>query len=145
MNVLFVKSQRQFFIVFLKCKRLGVLFDALAYVFLQCNVIWSDSAFIFGAGYKKENAKKWQLLNFVVGQAKLAIYKSRKSKIVSDGDEQGVELLPLFKALVKARIRVDFGFYLLMDNIDEFVSQWCYNDALCSVVEEQLVFSLLLL
>ena len=64
-------------------------------------------SFILGAGYKRDNAKKWQILNFAVGQAKLAIYKTRKNKML---DLSGVELMPMFKALVKARIRVDFGF-----------------------------------
>lgn len=63
---------------FLDCKILEVLFETLKTVFVNCGESWSETAFIFGAGYRKENAKKYQLLNFVVGQAKLSIYKSRK-------------------------------------------------------------------
>ena len=138
----FCKEPETVFHCFLECKRLGTLFETLKCVFLNCSVIWSELAFIFGAGYKKENAKKWQLLNFVVGQAKLAIYKSRKNQLLN---VVGEKLLPMFKALVKARIRVDFVFYSLMNNVDEFILQWCFNEALCSVVEEQLVFNMVLL
>ena len=66
---------------------------------------WSETGFIFGAGYKKENSKKWQLLNFVAGQAKLSIYKSRKNKIEN---VSGKGLIPMFKTLVEARVRVDW-------------------------------------
>ena len=37
--------------------------------------------FMFGAGHSMNNASKWQLLNFVVGEAKFSIYKGRKNKI----------------------------------------------------------------
>ena len=57
----------------------------------------------------------WLLLNFVVGQAKLSIYKSRKNKIEK---ASGKGLIPMFKTLVKARVRVDFWFYSLMNNVD---------------------------
>ena len=138
----FCKEPETVFHCFLECKRLGFLFEKLNYVFSNCNVMWSEVAFIFGPGYNRKNAKKWQLLNFVVGQAKLAIYKSRKNAL---SNVLGQELVPMFKTLVKARIRLDFGFYSLMNNVDEFISQWCYNDVICSVVDDQLVFNLVLL
>lgn len=50
-------------------------------VFFDCGEMFTETAFISGAGYRKQDAKKWQLLNFVVGQARLSIYKSRKDKI----------------------------------------------------------------
>lgn len=50
-------------------------------VFVNCGESWSETAFIFGTGHRKENAKKYWLLNCVVGQAKLSIYKSRKNQI----------------------------------------------------------------
>lgn len=36
---------------------------------------------MFGAGYSKNNARKWHLLNFVVGEPKLSLYKSVNKKI----------------------------------------------------------------
>lgn len=138
LNCPFCPEFETIFHCYLKCKRLEALFEFLKTVFLNCGEEWSETKFIFGAGYKKENAKKWQLLNFVVGQAKLSIYKSRKNKIENVFGEQ---LLPMFKALIKARIRVDFGFYSLMSNVDAFMAEWCITDAICTVVEEKLIFN----
>ena len=76
-------------------------------MFLNCSE--SETAFILGAGYKKENAK-WQLLNFEVGQAKLSIYKSRKNLTWKMFHVKSCcQCLCL---LVKARVRVRFQILL---------------------------------
>ncbi|KAI3362075.1 hypothetical protein L3Q82_012216 [Scortum barcoo] len=67
-----------------------------------------------------------------------SIYKSRKKHIE---DASGDKLLPMFVSLVKARVRVDFWFYSLMNNVKEFLSQWCFNKAVCSVVDGELSFN----
>lgn len=72
---------------------------------------WTETAFIFGVGYDKKNAKQQQLLNFVTGQAKLSIYKSRRNQKVS-------QVISMFKSLVKVRVRVDYSFFSLMDNVN---------------------------
>jgi len=54
------------------------------------------------------NASKWQLLHLGVGEAELAIYISRKSR-VEGGTRR--EALPVFKSL-KARVWIDFRFFL---------------------------------
>ena len=41
---------------------------------------WSKSAFILVVGYKKSNVCKWQLLNWIIGEAKLSIYSIRKNR-----------------------------------------------------------------
>lgn len=46
--------------------------------------------------------------------------------------------LPLFVALVKARVPVDFRFFSIMKNMDEFISQWCFTTDICSVTEREL-------
>jgi hypothetical protein len=60
--------------------------------------------FIGGAGYDKKDSKKWCLLNYVVGQAKMAIYKTRKNQVEG---EAGLGLREMFCVLVKARIKID--------------------------------------
>ena len=69
-----------------------------------------------------QRKKKWQLLNFVVGQAKLSSYESRKNQIEN---VSGEELLLI----------------IMMNNVDEFLSQWCFSKALCSVAEGKLRFN----
>lgn len=67
---------------FTECKRLENLFELLENVFNSFNEKWSKPAFIFGAGYRKINESKWKLLNFIIGQAKLAIYTVRAGEIM---------------------------------------------------------------
>lgn len=110
---------------FLDYKRLEVLLETLKTSFLNCNKSWSETAFIFGAGYKK--VKKRQLLNFIVGQTKLYIYKRTNP----EGNVSGKGLLSMFVSLLKARARVAFRFYSLMKHVDEFVSQWCFTILFC--------------
>ena len=107
-------------------------------MFLDCGEVFTETAFIFGAGYKKQNAGKWELLNFIVGQAKISIYKSRKNKVNSTAGQQ---LTNMFLSLVKARVRVDFRFHCLMRSMEEFLNRWCFTTAVCSVVGEELAFN----
>ncbi len=128
-------------------KRVGdlqwwILKGALAvnvFVFRKFHCEWSIKNFIFGIGYRKNNAKKWQLLNFVVVEAKLSIYKTRKSKIENI---PCCDLVSLFVALVKARVWVDFRFHMAMNNLQEFIMMRCYDDVICSVMEDKLVFNI---
>ena len=87
---------------YLDCHRLKPLFNVLKTVFLDCGEVFTETAFIFGAGYKKQNAGKWELLNFIVGQAKISIYKSRKNKVNSTAGQQ---LTNMFLSLVKSESR----------------------------------------
>ena len=43
--------------------------------------IISKTVIVFGADYKIANPKMCKRFNFIVGEVKLAIYKSRKNKI----------------------------------------------------------------
>ena len=100
---------------------------------------WSKVVFILGAVYRRNNATKWQLLNFLLGEAKMAIYLTRRNKIESNAMQ---DLVSVFRSLVKARVWIDFRFYKAMKNLDMFQQQWCLNDVICSVEEEALYFGL---
>ena len=123
---------------YLDCHRLGVLFHILEAVFLNCGEVWSEAAFILGAGYDKEHSKKWCLLNFVVGQAKMAVNISRKNQVEG---EAGLGLAEMFGVLVKARVRVDFRYHSLMGTMEEFRDLWCFTSAVCTVQEGKLLFN----
>lgn len=126
------------FHMFLECKRLSPLFMLLENVFKKCGVYWSDIAFIFGAGYTKKESSKWNLLNFLIGQAKLSIYVDRKNKV---NGGQGERVDKIFILLVKSRVKAEFMFFSMMNNLIDFVLLWCFNNVVCSVVDEELVFS----
>uniref|UniRef100_A0A3B4YCM3 Ig-like domain-containing protein n=1 Tax=Seriola lalandi dorsalis TaxID=1841481 RepID=A0A3B4YCM3_SERLL len=69
------------FHLFIECERLLNFHTLLSQVFSSFNVQFSEKVFIYGSKERKENKKKWQLLNFVSGTAKLAIYVSRGNKV----------------------------------------------------------------
>ena len=138
----FCEHKETIFHCFYDCKRLCDLFNKMENVFIWFGEKWSKKAFIMGAGYRKNDCMKWQLLNFVVGEAKMAIYTSRKNKVEG---KTGQDALPIFISMVKARIWIDFHFFKGMNNIDEFIEKWCFNDALCSVMEENLIFNIFLM
>lgn len=93
---------------YLECTRLTQLFDMLSRVFLKCGENFTQSKFIQGAGYSQKQKMKWQIINFLVGQAKLAILITRRNKI---DNVQGQEILIVFKAFVKSRVTIDFKYY----------------------------------
>lgn len=80
-----------------------MLFTLLTNVFNLFGETFSITSFIYGAGYKKRNHKKWQLLNFVSGEAKLAIHVTRKNKVE---DKPGQEAATAFCCSVRCRLRL---------------------------------------
>ena len=82
---------------------------------------------------------KCQLLNFLLSQAKMAIYLSWRNKLEGLLD---VDAPIVFKRMLKARLKTDFGFYFLTNNVEEFEKIWCFKQVLCSVKNDELVFGL---
>ena len=104
----------------------------------MCGEVWSEAGFIGGAGYDKKDSKKWGLLNYVVGQAKMAIYKTRKNQVEG---EAGLGLREMFCVLVKARIKIDHRYHELMNTMKDFTDVWCFTTAVCSIHEGKLSFN----
>lgn len=102
---------------------------------------FSSEIFILGPKYSVAQRIKSQLLNFLIGQAKLAVYMTRKNKI--EGRE-GQHVVIVFKNLIKARLMIDFKFYKMMNDLESFLQKWCFNEAICTVIEEMLIFTTLL-
>lgn len=134
----FCTERETIFHAFVKCARLEFLFMVLENIFLRCNETFTMVSFILGFKYVLKKRFVCQLLNFVLGQAKLAVYMSRKKKV-----EQNLRqnIVAMFSNMVKARILIDFAYYKLMDDLITFEGIWCYNQALCSVFEGDLVFA----
>lgn len=95
----------------------------------------------FGFKYVKRRRGECQLLNFLLGPAKMAVYINRKNQIEQRNDS---DVVRVFTAMVKSRIVVDLNFYKIMNNLVNFESMWCYRETLCSVVNRDpiLVLSL---
>lgn len=125
---------------FMECFRLGPLFSMLSVMFLSLGTVFTKQGFIFGFTYNRMQRSKCQLINFIIGQAKLAVYLSRKNMV----QRKPGEIIPVFKNLIKSRILIDFHFYKLMSAIEVFEDLWCYHGALCSVLNDDLFFAPLL-
>ena len=121
-----------------ECVRLPPLFLLLDKLFSKVGEVFSKNMFILGFRYSRFAKYKCQLLNFILGQSKMAVYVSRKRK-VDDSVDVNVNLL--FARMVKARIRIDFNYYAEMKDVDEFRVIWAHGDVLCSVEGDQLLFS----
>jgi len=137
----FCKIRETIFHCFLECSRLKNLFSILKLMFLNFGENFSTQSFILGPRYRAAQRSKCQLLNFLIGQAKRAIYISRKKRLEGIVGQK-VEMV--FKNLVKSRVLIDFKFYKLVNDYEVFLQRWGYNEAICTVVEGMVVFALAL-
>ena len=92
--------------VFLQCARLADLFLVLREVCDRLGLVFSPKVFVFGPGYSYSQRWKCCLANFVFGQAKLAIWLTRRNMIRSNGP---VCAKLLFKKIVLSRLRVEYA------------------------------------
>nr|XP_043872337.1 major histocompatibility complex class I-related gene protein-like isoform X2 [Solea senegalensis] len=90
-----------------------------------------------GFKYTRKNKAKCQLLNFLIGQAKLAIYVSRRNKVENSLD---VDCQQIYVRMIKTRIKTDFVFFHSTNNTEEFLETWGVKDVLCCVSDGQLSF-----
>lgn len=106
----FCSERETVFHAFLKCVRLGPLFLVLSGLFSCCEEFFSTEVFILGVKYSRNKKYICQLLNFLLGEAKLAIYSSRKNEIEKKSCQSVTQC---FFALVKSRVLIDFVFIKL--------------------------------
>ncbi len=110
----------------------------LGNIFASCSETFSLDVFILGFKYVRKRRFFCQLLNFAIGQAKLAVYMSRKKKIEHNLEQN---IIAVFSNMVQARILTDFNYYKHMDDLDTFENIWCCNGALCCLLEADVVFT----
>ncbi len=125
-----------------ECARLVPLFMLLERLFRKAGEVFSKQMFILGFKYKQSEKHKCQLMNFILGQTKMAIYVSRKRKV---DDLVDIDIKLLFTRMGKARIMTDFNYYKEMKDVDHFSIIWAHGDVLCSVKENHLIFSVALM
>ncbi len=104
----FCLQRETLFHAFMYCERLKPLFDMLEILFNYFNVMFSMKVFICGFKYVKSRCYKSQLINSLLGQAKMAIYVTRKEKVDMNINKS---LVAVFSKLVKSRILIDFLYY----------------------------------
>lgn len=94
---------------------------------------FSVPLFIFGPKYRQVKKDTLVLINFIFASAKLAIWKSRKNKVVGEGFTDPLHCL---KGLITAHLRVEHAFYKLTKNMDGFITAWGIRHILCSIGED---------
>ncbi len=134
-NCPFCVQRKTVYHCFSECSRLCNFFVLFAPLFLMFEEVFTKEMFILGYRYSQKYRQKCQLFNFVLGQAKMAIYISRRNKIDGSLD---CDASTLFVRMIKARLKVDFDFYKSTNNVEELISIWCYKDVLCSIVDNML-------
>ncbi|KAJ3582193.1 hypothetical protein NHX12_015766, partial [Muraenolepis orangiensis] len=107
--------------LFVQCPRLSALFVLLESWFQGLGEEFSFILFIFGPKYSAKKKGVHTLLNFLSGAAKMAIWLTRRNRVQGVGS---VALLPVLRGLLRARLRVEYTYYHLMDNIQAFSHMW---------------------
>ncbi len=79
------------------------------------------------------------VLNYLIGTAKLAVWKTRKNKGLQLASIDPEEML---KWLIVGRLNIEFAYYRLTNNLWGFYEVWCVNEVLCMLQDNQLVFNL---
>ncbi len=136
----FCVQRKTVFHCFSVCSRLCNLFALLERLFIIFEEVFTKEMFILGYRYSQKYRQKCQLFNFVLGQAKMAIY-IRRNKVDGSLD---CDASILFVRMMKARLKVDFDFYMSINNVEELIFIWCYKDVLCSIVDNMLCFGVVL-
>ncbi|KAJ3603143.1 hypothetical protein NHX12_030886 [Muraenolepis orangiensis] len=113
-------------------------FSLLTWVFNIFGIVFTESVFIMGAPDKKSNKEKWQLLNYLSGESKMAIYLSRKNRIEN---WKGEEAKAIWLCNIRARLWLEHRFSKHVGDLDAFKQRWCHEDIVCSVVDEDLHFA----
>jgi len=134
----FCKKSENLFHIYVECQRLAPLFILLRNCFVRFGLIFNTCVFIYGLDIPHKNSNA-VLANFLLAQAKMAVYKSRKRKLdgVGVNDE---DALFLFQNLVISRVKLDFAFFSVTGRLPQFESKWCIKEVICKVREECLSF-----
>ncbi|KAL6467755.1 hypothetical protein MHYP_G00234320 [Metynnis hypsauchen] len=119
--------------------------ETLFHVFVQCSHLrqilalvrkWGlailgsidQSLFLFGQKYSVSRRDKVILLNFLYGEAKLAIWCSRKNRIRGCG---GTDPVLMVRGLVSGRLLLEYAYYSLTVNVDMFFAVWGVGGFIC--------------
>lgn len=113
--------------LFVEGPRLVSLFELCKRLFQGLGETFSFELFIFGPKYSAKKKSVWTLLNFLSGSAKLAIWLMRRNGAQNSGSVEPVQVL---EGLLKARLRVEYAYYKVMDNRQE--SHWLRDQSLKS-------------
>ena len=98
-------------------------------------MVFSLFFFVFGPGYSFPPRHKFCLVNFLFGQARLAVWLTRRNKIQQSGP---IDPLMVFRGFVEARK----WSMPTANDFSRFQAVWCVEQAVCSCTREGLIVHL---
>ncbi len=122
--------------LFLDCFRLEGMFNFLTQVFIKFGENFSHQIFISGPIYLFQERRKKCLLNFLLGSAKLSIWKTRKNKMLGIGS---IDAEMVLKGMITARIKIEYTYYKLVSDIVMFSEIWSVGGVLCQIGENEML------
>lgn len=125
------------FNLFFKCVRLQKLFHKLEEWCQTLGEVFTPEMFIYGPKYSRSRRESHVLLNYLFGQAKMAIWLSRKSKMIDKGS---TDVILILEGLIKSRIYIEYSYYKLVNNVQVFNQKWGVNQCICEVDSEDMVY-----
>ena len=128
----FCPQRETVFHCFTDCHRLSPLFSLLGSVLSGWGEVFTKHVFICGFRYSRQQRAKGQLINFVLGVAKMAVYVSRR-RTLEEGSE--VQVVTVFKNMVQSRLDLEFRFYNAAKDLEGFLGIWGCWGVLCRVEE----------
>ena len=134
----FCQAEETLKYLWLSCPRLVPLFSLLQQWLAGLGYVFEDKLFIFGPRYSAAQRRPACLVNFLLGQAKMSIWLTRRNKTKGTGSVN-VELM--FRGLVATHIKIEYVYYKMMSDLEEFTSICGVEDVLCKVVGESLILS----
>ena len=104
------------------CERLSQVFVILRGVSQRLGFAFSMELFILGPNYTYRWRAKCALLNFVFGQAKLAIWLTRRNIVRGNGSTDPAQML---RGLVSARLKAEYAYFKLVADDEGLKKVWC--------------------
>lgn len=90
--------------LWLSCPRLAPVFSLLQQWLAGLGLVFDDKLFIFGPRYSAVQRRSVCLVHFLLGQAKMSIWLTRRNKTKGTGS---VDVELMFRGLVATRLRIE--------------------------------------
>lgn len=95
--------------------------------------LWDCVCFLYPIQEEKGNTIF--LASFLLGQVKMATLKSHRNQLAGSGSNNDLQF---FCFMVWVCIAFEFGYFTLQQHVDQFVSYWATEGALCKVADREL-------
>ncbi|XDV25251.1 hypothetical protein PO909_029197 [Leuciscus waleckii] len=122
------------FHLFFNCVRLQHLFIKMEEWCQTLGEVFTPEMFIYGPKYSKNKRESHVLLNYLFGQAKMAIWLTRKSKL---SDKGSTDVFLVLKGLIKSRINIEYSYYKLINDLESFKYRWEVKQCICEVDSDE--------